>query len=242
MSNANPGAAPNKGPRPNALDPRSPLLVQPFKRLVDEGFIVEINVKFTPTGFTCGGKPDSRMIAVKNSGLVQGTEYPLGQLSAVADQGNLIPLKKTKAKGGKGQEQPLPKKTLTKKDFELSDEEFTARCISVADACGGTTLVGRVRSAQAFEGTITTSFQNWWRAADKNARMIALSQEKQRKDVGEDELKRLEGLQCPFRGSAEFHVVDEEDDEPAQAGPSTPIKEPERPAPKAKANGTKKQK
>lgn len=209
MSN-NTGAnsrVPKLGPR--VLDPQNPSLVQPFKRLVEEGFILELVVKFTPSGFAAYGKPDARMIAVEGSGLVRGQEHPLGQLKAVADKGNLIPVK-GKSKGNKQEAQPLPKKSLCKRDFEGTDAELLARARAVAGEVGGSTLVGRVRSAQLFDGKVTTSFESWWRDATPDARSAALFQKKQLDELDEADLARFNNMQCPFRGPAQFVVADEE--------------------------------
>lgn len=195
-----------KGPR--VLDPQNPALVQPFKRLVEEGFITELSVKFTPSGFTAMGVPDKRMADVKDSGLVVGKEFPLGKLKAVADNGDLIPIK-GKSKKGKQEAQPLPKKSLCKRDFEGSDAELLARARAVATAAGGPTLVGRVRSAQFFDGKSTVSFENWWKDADSDARASALFLKKQYDELNESEVERFKNMQCPFRGPAEFVVADE---------------------------------
>jgi hypothetical protein len=214
----NSAQAKRAAPRGTALDPKNPSLVQPFKRLVDEGFITELTVKFTPTGTTTVGKPDERMAGVKDSGLTAGKDAPLGILAAVADQGNLIPLKGKKS--GKKIEQPLPERSLDKKDFAGTAAELLARCTAVANNCGGATLVGRVRSANHFDGTTTTSFQNWWAQAKPYSRCVALSTEKKRADMTKDEIMKLGTLPCPFRGTQEFIVANEE----APAKPSSPSK------------------
>jgi hypothetical protein len=198
--------------RASALDPRAPLLVQPFKRLVEEGFLLKVNVEFTPSGFTATGVPDSRMIEVANSGLVKDASYPLGKLAAVAEQGNLIPLK-GKGKGQKGagpSGQPLPEKSLCKKDFAKTDAELYARAQAVAKKCTGSTLVGRVRSADLFDGTTTISFKKWWQTADVECRLTALTVTKQRSLITEEEAAALTRMQCPFPGPAEFTVAEEE--------------------------------
>lgn len=210
-------------PKGNVLDPRTPALAQPFKRLVEEGFITELTVKFTPMGTTVTGRPDSRMVKVVDSGLSLETDFPVGQLASVAEKGNLIP-RKGKSPGKKGQSngQPLPTKSLHKEDFALSPAEFKARCESVASACSGATLVGRVRSAGNFDGSVTTSFQDWWKSAGIKNRASALIQKKYSSEITQEQLKRLAGLSCPFRGIAEFTVSQEHDEGEEEEEPQIP--------------------
>jgi hypothetical protein len=209
-----------------AFDPRQPALVQPYKRLVEEGFITVLTAKFTPEGFTCLAKPDGRLAAVEGANLNVEQEYPVGILSMWADKGNLIPLKgKNKSKGSKaGPEQPLPAKSLCKKDFEATDAELSARAVAVANASGGASLIGRVRSEKAFTLAVTTSFQDWWRLANGEQRASALCTPRYRGELSEADVNKLANLQCPFRGTAEFTVQQEEnsDDEEEEAEP-TPV-------------------
>jgi hypothetical protein len=210
--------------RAAALDPRAPLLVQPFKRLVEEGFIKELNVSFTPTGVTATGVPDTRMIAVKDSGLVKDQKYPLGLLASIADQGDLIPIGgKKKKKNNAVVEQPLPSKSLCARDWEFKDpSEFVARAIAVADASTGATLVGRVRSADLFGGDHTISFQKWWETASPYDRAVSLTLKKYRDELSTEQIQSLQTLRCPFRGTAEFVVSEptpEPEARPAKASP-----------------------
>jgi len=200
--------------RNTALDPRNPSLVQPYKRLVDEGFITRLRVEFSPSGFTAEGVPDARMIAVPESNLMVGTAYPLGTLIAIADKGNLVPKKqKNKAAGGSAERaQPLPKKTLTLRDFDgTTNQQLLARAAVVASADSAGTLVGRVRSANKFTANVTTSFHDWWAAADVDSRATALCQSKELAKLTDVHKARLATMPCPFRGNAEFVVADEED-------------------------------
>jgi hypothetical protein len=196
-------------PRSNALDPRSGTLVQPFKRLVEEGFILELKVTFTPNGYSASGKPDARLAAVPNSGLTQGQDAPVGKLTAAADSGNLIPKKgtKVKSKATGSVAQPLPLKTLTKKDFEgTTDEQLIARMHVVASDEHGGTLIGRVRSAGRYLPDVSMSYQDWWAGANINDRALSLCQKKELAKLSQEDKVRLRGKQCPFRGTAEFLV------------------------------------
>jgi hypothetical protein len=205
-------------PRSSALDPRNATLVQPFKRLVEEGFITSLSVTFTPNGFTASGVPDARVAAVEGSGLTTGTAAALGLILSAADKGNLIP-KKTKGKtSGKAQVQPLPLKTLVSKDFEgTTDEQLLARMRVVASDSNGGTLIGRVRSAGRYVASVTLSYQDWWNRADANDRALSLCQHKELVKLTDAQKQRLRGKPCPFRGTAEFLVSTES----AAGAPST---------------------
>jgi len=203
-----------------ALDPTNPSLTQPWKRLVDEGFITELCVRFTPTGQTTWGKPDARVSGVEGSGLQVGVDAPLGMIKAAADKGNLIPIRKNaKTANGSPSGTPLPAKSLIKSDLTGSDAELLGRARRVAQACGGQTLVGRVRSAGAFNGEVTTSFQDWWRTAAANDKVKSIVQPRHLSELTEADINRIANLECPFRGTADFVVASEEgeDEEPAQA-------------------------
>lgn len=210
-NNNGPTRRPPQGP---VLDPRTPNLVQPFKRLVEEGFITELMVKFTPTGNTVVGKPDKRIADVTNSGLTAGVDAPVAQIAAIADRANLIPRggKSKKTTSGPAQ-QPRPKKSLVKADCDLSAPELLARARAVADASGGNTLVGRVRSAGLFEGTVTTSFQDWWASASLVNRARALVLDRYRSEMTAECIRKIGELECPFRGTATFTVNEEEEED-----------------------------
>jgi len=211
-----------------ALDPTNPALTQPWKRLVDEGFITELIVTFTPTGQTVLGKPDKRVSDVEGSGLKEGGSFPVAMIKAAADKGNLIPLRGKNKTGGSPSGTPLPAKSLVKSDFAGSDQELLGRARKVAQACGGQTLVGRVRSAGAFDGKVTTSFQNWWKTAKPIDKSKSLIQPRHLSELVKEDIDRLAKLECPFRGTADFVVASEEseDEEPPTkaAGSSSPRK------------------
>jgi len=206
-----------------ALDPTKPTLSQPWKRLVDEGFILKLVVEFTPTGVSVLGEPDKRIVDVDGSGLVLGQPAPVGLIKAAADKGNLIPRRQTnKGPGGSVSGTPLPAKSLVKSDFTGSDAELLGRARKVAQACGGQTLVGRVRSSNAFDGEVTTSFKDWWASATPEKRAKALVQPRHLEGLTKDEVKKLANLECPFRGTADFVVAqDGEEDEEQEAPRST---------------------
>jgi len=204
-------------PTLNAFDPRAPTIVQPFKRLVDEGWIEEIAVVFTPTGVKVSGKASAKLVAVENSGLNQADSFPLAVLARVAELGNCIPKpgKKGKGVGGAPAPQALPAKSLVKSDFAAakSAASLQARANAVAAAAGGAPLVGRVRSAGRFLGTETTTYQDWWAVAAVADRALSLCQGRYLAALTNEEKARLAGLQCPFRGTLEFVVAAEEEEE-----------------------------
>lgn len=200
---------------PTAFDPKSPAIVQPYKRLVDEGFIERLTITFTPTGVEVVGVPDKRVAEVAGSGLTAGTAAPLGMILTAADKGNLIPKRSgdRKKKANAAAVAPLPEKTLTKRDFEGSDQELLARARAVANHCGGPTLVGRVRSSGSFGGRVTTTFQQWWERATPSQRASSLVIPSRKEEIGTAEIARFATMQCPFRDVASFVVP--------EAGPST---------------------
>jgi len=202
----------------SALDPRVPVLVQPFKRLVEEGFITELTVTFTPMGTECKGKADSRLAAVEGSGLDTTTHYPVGRLAAAAEKGQLaLPPKRGKKGAKSGPAENLPTKSLCKKDFEnTTPEKLQARINEIAASAGGGPLVGRVRSANMFTGTQTTSYGDWWASANGAARAASLAQKRHFDTFSDEEKNALRRLQCPFRGTAEFAVSAEAADDEDQ--------------------------
>jgi hypothetical protein len=191
--------------------------------LVEEGFITELTLKFTPMGVTCQGIPDARIAAVEGSGLEKGVAAPLGVILAASDKGNLIPRRETNKKGKTGAKagQPLPEKSLDPRDFLGSDAELLARAKLVAAKIGGAGLVGRVRTTGSFDGTITTSFKSWWDDATAQQRARALIAPSKGTLMSPADIARLGNLECPFRGIANFVVADAEG---ANGTSSEPIK------------------
>jgi len=213
------GKSSDQGRRPPqgraALDPTTPSLTQPWKRLVEEGFIQKMSIEFTPTGSTVVCIPDARVIAVEGSGLEEGVTYPIGMVKAAVDKGNLIPRRQDKKKSadGKAADTPKPAKTLVKSDFGGSAAELFARAKAVAQSCGGATLVGRVRSAGVFDGEVTTSFQDWWAAASPEKRGRSLVQPRHAGELTREDVAKFANMECPFRGTAEFVVADGGDED-----------------------------
>jgi len=221
------------GPPRSALDPRAPLLVQPFKRLVEEGYISELVVKFTPLGTEVKAKAAKRLVDVEGSGLNETDYFPVSRLSVVADKANLVPApgKKKKSAGAGGAAQQLPTKSLAKGDFAegVSAQRLQQRINAVANALGGGPLVGRVRSAGAFAGDETESYQDWWEAASPHDRAISLCQGRHLATLTDAEIGRLGGLRCPFRGTAEFTVSKEDESEEEEAVAQATSSSPPRP-------------
>jgi len=220
-------AAPRSG-----LDPTTPLLVQPYKRLVNEGFIMELRISFKPTGTVVEACPGEKLVEVVGSGLKSDTYYAVAVLARIAELGNVIPKpgKSGKGKAGGPKTPELPKKSLCIKDFAVGSSPATLqkRANEVAAACGGGPLVGRVRSAGIFKGTESQSYQDWWAGADPKSRAVSLCQGKALSELTDVALARLGGLQCPFRGTLEFTVAEQDEEEeeetpaPRISGPATP--------------------
>jgi len=191
---------------------------------VEEGIIEEVSIKFSPMGTEVKAKPGAQLVAVENSGLVQGTYYPVAKLATVAEKANLAPPPKGKKKAGNAAanaEANKPTKSLCKADFEgTNPQQLQQRCNAVAQAAGGGPLVGRVRSAGRFDGDHTVSYQDWWETASPRHRALSLCQGRHLTSLTDEEIGRLGGVRCPFRGTAEFTVADD-DEEGAQAPAQT---------------------
>lgn len=207
------------GPSPKArpaLDPRVPVLVQPFKGLVENGVIGEITVVFSSMGTVVKGKASKRLADVKESGLNTTDYFPVVRLLEVAEMGEDPILKrpgKKTSKGAGGPAQVKPARSLCKEDFSLSPAALQQRINEIARACGGGPLVGRVRSAGRFEGTETVSYREWWDSADAELRALSLSEGKRLATFTPEQKALLTGLQCPFRGTLEFTVKEEDEEE-----------------------------
>jgi hypothetical protein len=200
------GAAPKARP---ALDPRTPVLSQPFKGLIETGVLAEIGVRFTPMGTEVYAKASTALIAVPNSGLNAQDKYPVGRLLKIAEEANLVGRPGKKNKSGASGVQAKPARSLCNADLDgsLSPAALQQRISEIARACGGGPLVGRVRSAGKFTGTATTSYRQWWDAAQPADRAVSLSEGKRLGAFPEEGIARLAGLQCPFRGTLEFEVA-----------------------------------
>jgi len=209
-------AAGGSGPKPRpALDPRVPVLVQPFKGLVESGVIVEISVVFGSMGTEVKGKASKRLADVANSGINTTDYFPVVRLLEVAEMGDSpILVKPTKKRSSGATAGPAkPARSLCKDDFSLAAPELQRRANEIARACGGGPLTGRVRSAGRFEGTATTSYQDWWNGASVDDRALSLSEGKRLGAFTPEEKALLAGLQCPFRGTLEFRVSEEADED-----------------------------
>jgi len=213
-----------KIPRESSLDPRRPGLVQPFKRMVEDG-LAKITVEFTQLGFQATGVPEKKMVDLTDSGLEVGKVYPVLQLLKIAEGAGLLERdQKTKKKTGGKAEQPLPSKSLCVRDFEgTTREQLMSRATAVCNNANGGTLTGRARQAGSFNGTVTTTFQDWWAGATARQRATALCQAKDLAQLTDAHVNRLAGpMPCPFRGTASFLVSQENEDggetaEPIQA-------------------------
>lgn len=209
-------------PRDSVLDPRKPLLAQPFKRMVEEG-MCNISVIFTSLGFQATGEPLGPLLEL-NVGLKANEQYPVVKLLQVAEGAKLLERgakKKSKTGGGA---QPLPAKSLCKRDFEgTTNEQLLNRASAVATAANGGTLTGRARQSGAFNGTVTTSFQDWWDAATARERASSLCQSKELAKLSDADINRLGGrMPCPFRGTASFLVSQDDDAEQEEQAPPVP--------------------
>jgi len=182
--------------------------------LIEEGIITELSVTFTPTGTSVKGKASAVLVAVEGSGLNQTDYFPVGKLASVAEKGNLAPPPGKKKKGAAAPaEASRPSKSLCKEDFGGNPQQLQQRANAVAQSAGGASLVGRVRSAGHFSGTETVSYQTWWETASVEDRALSLCQGRHLASLTDADKGKLGGLRCPFRGTAEFTVAEEEAEE-----------------------------
>jgi len=197
-----------KAPKaPTALNPLIPSLTQPAKSLVEKGYISQISVIFSPTGTVVKGKPG---VKLQDAQFVANTDYGVGELIERARALGLVgaKVKKTTA----AQAQPLPAKSLCARDFaEDKIPALQARCNAVASACGGGPLVGRVRSASRFTENQTTAYRTWWGTASPADRLLSLTDNRNRQGITPGQIDALGSIQCPFRGTLDF-VVSQDDE------------------------------
>jgi len=125
-----------------ALNPEQMALTQPWKDYVSRGLITELSAVFTPMG---------TMITIKVAeslpipeGMSREAMAP-GAAKAAIEASGLIP-KKGKGQGNKTKEDPLPKKSLCKKDFEGDSKHMQSRLTEVIKNLGGATIAGRIGS------------------------------------------------------------------------------------------------
>jgi len=214
-SGGNAPGQPGSRPRP-ALDPSVPVLVQPYKGLVEQGIIDSITVVFSSLGTQVSGKASQRLADVKDSGLNTTDSFPVARLMSIAEAGELFTRPgKGKKTGSSGPAIQKPSKSLVPEDLDgsLNAAALQQRINEIARSCGGGPLVGRVRSEGRFEGTATTSYRDWWEAANSSDRALSLSEGKRRALLTDEMKARLNGLQCPFRGTLEFVVSNADEDE-----------------------------
>jgi len=93
----------------------------------------------------------------------------------------------------------FPKVSLVEVDFKKQvDEHFQARAVCVAHAITSAKLVSRIASDPRYKIPGVKTINEWWSAADKELRFLALTTaskcERDRCDPG-----RLLSLPCPFR-------------------------------------------
>jgi len=182
-------------------------------------------------GVTTAGKASKRLVDVKDSNLNEVDDFPVGQLLKVAEAGGLT-TRPGKSNGPKGAAQAKPARTLCEADFELAPSALQDRANSIARACGGGPLVGRVRSAGEFKGGSTTSYQDWWEKAEPKLRALSLSEGKRYSSFTPEMVSKLKDLQCPFRGTLEFVVAEEESDEEQAPPPKSSPRNGNKPAAK----------
>jgi len=206
---SNGSAAPKARP---ALDPLSPALTQPFKDLVGKGVISALTVTFTPMGVSVSAKASQQLADVKDSGVNTTDSFPVAKLLALAESSGLHTRPGKKNGSAKGPTEVKPQKSLVAEDMKLSVSALQKRCNEIAAACGGGPLVGRVRSEGAFKASETQTYRQWWDSASPKLRLLSLTEGKRRGAFDLEQLGSLGEIQCPFRGTLEFIVANDDDD------------------------------
>jgi hypothetical protein len=238
MSNQTNNKSSGNQAKASAFDPRAPLLVQPFKRLVEEGFISRMTTVWTPTGVETKVQIDERVAAADTTFKV-GVDYPAARIARLAEEKDLVP-KKGKKVASQKPVSLLPKKSLCEEDFVGSGSNLASRAKDVASAIGGPALAGRIMSLKDIrtpEGVLT--FQDWWKLSSPAERYILLTDGVRRAklDKNSSVLPALAALSCPFLDSLEFGK-EKSEEEGAEAGPSTQVEVPA-PAPSQKKGKSK---
>jgi hypothetical protein len=205
-------------PLPPALNPESCALVQPYKDFLSKGFISKLTVEFTPMGvhISCKLPP-----SLRKNGEGEDANYSVGDAKTrIIDQGLWVPNSKDTRDTKKVPEVQLPKKTLTKVDFEATDEKLSARANAVALALTDTVARGRVGSLRfMIEGVDT--FEEWWSSASPSEKSRLLMDGKHHSTITDADHLKLSRLlvQCPFRGPVPSPSAEDEEEQPNKAKP-----------------------
>jgi len=144
-------------------------------------------------------------------------------------QANLWSPRQKGAKGGQGKKTnvpELPKKSLTKKDFEGNDEALLSRARSVANNLGDKTAAGRIGSMTLSRPGADT-FKKWWEGAGGKDIARLLSDKKHYDSFEKADKARLATVlkDCPFRPNESVPCPAEEDEEPARSKIVVPVAE-----------------
>lgn len=202
---------------PPALNPEACALVQPYKDFVGKGFICSIAVEFNPMGVQVHCTLRSDLL---NVGEDKNTKVAVGDAKQrIIDKKLWVPSNRG-AKKTAETTNLMPKRSLTKEDFNLSDEKLVTRALEVSKALGDTVARGRIGSLKfAVEGADT--LEKWWSGASVGEKSRLLSDKKHHDSFTAEEHKRLSNLlrESPFRGSllSSPEEEDEEEDEPEPA-------------------------
>jgi len=109
---------------------------------------------------------------------------------------------KPKSKSTSPNEVVLPKKTLTPKDLDGTDDQIVARALAVARELGDTTARGRIGSLNfMIEGV--NKFEDWWSRAPSPQRVRLLTDQKNFDKMTVEQKSKIARLvtQPPFRGT-----------------------------------------
>jgi hypothetical protein len=212
MTSNNQDANARRAPPP-ALNPESCALVQPWKDFIGKGFISLMRVEFNPMGnsIKCSVSSDLQKNGDPGDGFI-----PIGEAKSRIIEAKLwSPRDKAGSKKNGDKSSNLPKKSLTKDDFEAkSEEEFLQRVLAVAKATGDTTARGRIGSLKMYiEGCDT--FEKWWDSAAPAEKSRLLTDKKNHESLSEQQHIAVGRVlsKCPFRGSVPVQGQEEDEEE-----------------------------
>lgn len=184
--------------QPPALNPESPRLVQPYAHFVQMGWA---EYKLSATASTLKSTFSLNAVLLEGNETV-GLEISPAQLKERVVLKKLWSPKGNTSKKDK-EDDPLPKRSLVKKDFEGGDKKkLLERVVAVATALGSDNARGRIGSLNLMRDGIT-AFDKWWSVAPGSAKAKLLADGKHWKQFTRSETDLLGSVSsnCPFRGT-----------------------------------------
>lgn len=188
---------------PPAFDPERPMLVQPWRDFEGRGWV---EVQYFGGAITRSVKIKllhGDLLSDKDTKAADGSTFvgPQEAKDRIVRSGLWTPKGDKKVKPGGQAEEQLPKRSLTKKDFDGNVNSLAARARSVAMTLGERTAAGRIGSMELTREGKTTLAQ-WWKGAGGQRKARLLTDKKHFDSLVKADWDKLnEALnECPFRG------------------------------------------